>query len=191
MVQRGDCMIAVITAVVATGAVVELWIVALGMIGTVVSTLVGVTVLFNWFEHKKKAREDKIQQELELEQEREITRIEELVGPYCQERVDEILQIYADEKDSGLFGKKYDTRLVDLENTLERLNKLVVESEKMRLKAELMNFGEDLKNGLEKSSLAYKHIFNVAERYKELGGNSYAVDLFEYIKEHRKTHERD
>lgn len=50
-----------------------------------------------------------------------------------------------------------------------------------RLKGEILQFAEDLKNGGEKSSVTYQYIHDCYSRYKSLGGNSYIEQTFKYI----------
>ena len=57
----------------------------------------------------------------------------------------------------------------------------MINSEKFRLRGEMLAFAEDLKNGADKSSVAYEHIHAVYGRYKELSGNSYIDQVFKYI----------
>ena len=85
------------------------------------------------------------------------------------------------------FVKKED--LENLDAKLKRQNKMIAEFEKNRIRGELLNFSEDLKNGVKKSPIAYQHAFSIYEKYKKLGGNSYIDNAFEYIKFRQKQDE--
>lgn|GEM_PF-3740723 len=56
-----------------------------------------------------------------------------------------------------------------------------IETERQRLASEIINFAEDIKNKLPKSSVAYEHIHICYKRYKDIGGNHYIDKVFEYI----------
>ena len=59
------------------------------------------------------------------------------------------------------------------------------ESELAMFAQEIINFADDLKNGVKKSSASFQHISSFYDKYRKLGGNSYVEAIHEYIIEER------
>ena len=55
-----------------------------------------------------------------------------------------------------------------------------------RLAQEIICFADDLRNGQKKFRTSYQHIAASHDKYKELGGNTYVDEQFEYITEQMK-----
>lgn len=55
-------------------------------------------------------------------------------------------------------------------------------SERSRLASEIINYAEDLKNGVSKTSASFKHITKAYDIYHGLGANSYIDIEFDFIK---------
>ena len=65
-----------------------------------------------------------------------------------------------------------------------------IEAERDRLASEILNYHQDLSNGLFKSQMSYEHIHKCYRRYKNLKGNSFVDETFtEIIKMMRDQNE--
>ena len=58
-------------------------------------------------------------------------------------------------------------KVEQVEKVLQENANFLVEFEKGALRSEILNFSEDLKNGIHKSGVAYQHIYSVFGRYKK------------------------
>lgn len=132
----------------------------------------------------------KIQEAQKKHDEEEREKLKKIVQPYCEEEMLILLNEYLTKQDSDIIQANYRERFDKIEESIDDVNDSIVKSERFRLKAEILNFAEDLNNGLEKSSVAYQHIHSVYERYIELGGNSYIMEVFRFITEHQQKTER-
>jgi len=71
----------------------------------------------------------------------------------------------------------------------EELGKHFEDSNKVemnRLAQEIISFADDLRNGQKKFRTSYQYIACSHDKYKELGGNTYVDEQFEYITEQMK-----
>lgn len=74
--------------------------------------------------------------------------------------------------------------LIEVQESQAKLMQNIEKNERMRLKAELIDFLEDLRNGQIKSATAYQHIYAAYDYYKSLKGNGFIEDVFAEIKEY-------
>ncbi|MFW6029170.1 MAG: hypothetical protein ACOCRO_02830 [Halanaerobiales bacterium] len=58
-----------------------------------------------------------------------------------------------------------------------------IASEMARLATDIIEFADDLRNGIPKSRNAFKHISKSYSRYKKLGGNHYIDAEYAFIKQ--------
>lgn len=49
------------------------------------------------------------------------------------------------------------------------------------IRGEIVNFAEDLRQGAHKSKVQFQHIFEIYDKYRKAGCNSYITHEFEYI----------
>lgn len=64
---------------------------------------------------------------------------------------------------------------------VEPTNKKIESFELSSIKTDLVNFINDVENGLDKSDIQKLNAHELYDRYKELGGNSYVHDHFEKL----------
>ena len=159
-----------------------IWIEILGTLATFLAALVAT---LTWFERRIKTWEKQREERQANKEKDEIKRIEKIVIA----AVDSLQRQFEIDLNKTLnnFVKKQD--LENLDKKLKRQNKMISEFERNRIRGELLNFAEDLKNGIQKSSVAYQHAFSIYEKYKRLGGNSYIDSAFEYIRLKQKQEE--
>lgn len=144
------------------------------IIGVITAAIVAIIGTMSFFEAK---RDKKIEKNRKTWKERD----QILKGEIIKE-VDEKLEGYVCK--SEYYGERD-----SLKNKLDSIDQQLkihfdesLKTELFRLSSEIIAFAEDLKSGLEKSSVAYLHVCESYERYKKLGGNSYVGEVFEYIK---------
>lgn len=133
----------------------------------------------------KKIQEAQIKHD---EEERE--KLKKIIQPFCEEEVLILLKEYLTREENDIIQANYCERFDKIEKSIDDMSDSVLKSERFRLRAEVLNFAEDLNNGLEKSSVAYQHIHSVYGRYIELGGNSYIMEVFRFITEHQQKNGR-
>lgn len=158
------------------------WVEILGTLATFLAALVAV---MTWFERRTRRWEKKREERQAAKEKDELKRIEKIVVSAASSLQNQF-EIDLNKTLNG-FVKKEDLENLDVK--LRRQNKMITEFEKNRIRGELLNFSEDLKNGAKKSTIAYEHAHRLYEKYKKLGGNSYIDSSFEYIKLRQKQDE--
>ena len=164
----------------------EIWQI-IGILASALSVILGYIA---YFERKWR---NKIIKEQQKEQEKMRTCIEkvsEQIMPAWQKHVGEVLCDYVTREEGELAHEKISNEIEQVVSAIDLNHKQLIESELFRLKGEILQFAEDLKNGAEKSSVAYQYIHDCYSRYEDLGGNSYIEQTFEYITEHQKGNAR-
>lgn len=139
----------------------------IAIIGSFLGSVVGLLTYFERRERKREQRAKKQEQE----------RLEKITS----EIMKKIIPMWQNEFKTQIDELVSTNEFAALEDQVKNQGKMLIDFEKSRLKAEIMDFGEDLKNGIEKSSVAFQHIHEVFSKYKKLGGNSYVLGVFEYI----------
>ena len=146
-----------------------------GIISTFITTILGA---ITWVQVQKA----KIIKRERIREEAQLQRITDVV---LSKLGDHMLEGFP-ERTKDLVRKKDFEPIVEkveqVEKVLQENANFLVEFEKGALRSEILNFSEDLKNGIHKSGVAYQHIYSVFARYKKLGGNSYIHDVFDEIK---------
>ncbi len=70
----------------------------------------------------------------------------------------------------------------DLNKKIDKLEKKIDVNTRDDIRGEIVNFAEDLRQGINKSLVQYKHIFEIYDKYHKLGWNSYITNEFNFIK---------
>ena len=82
-------------------------------------------------------------------------------------------------------------RLDRVEKENKRQAEQIDENERYRIRQEIIAFSRDLRDGrlANMSDEDFKHIHKIYDRYvNELGGNSYIIEVMNYIKEQEKQY---
>ena len=158
------------------------------LIGAVASLFVGITGILTYFERKRNKKEAKEKLEDDKKREEWIQEAKKTIQVEYKEEIKETLEDFVtlEQGRAAHDGIREEIGKVnwEIEKVNDKLNEnkdLMINSEKFRLRGEMLAFAEDLKNGADKSSVAYEHIHAVYGRYKELSGNSYIDQVFKYI----------
>ena len=70
----------------------------------------------------------------------------------------------------------------DVNKKIDKLEKKIDLNTRDDIRGEIVNFAEDLRQGINKSLVQYKHIFEIYDKYHNLGWNSYISNEFDFIK---------
>ena len=73
--------------------------------------------------------------------------------------------------------------LKEITNRFDVLEQKVDVNEKDRLKTEIINYANDLRNGESKTDVQYKLLCETEQKYRKLHGNTYAEFELKYIHE--------
>lgn len=77
--------------------------------------------------------------------------------------------------------KRFDKQNKAMSKQYQNIQKTLKSMELTKLAGEVSDYAEDLRRGIEKSEISYRHISKIFDKYKILGGNSYILKEFEYI----------
>lgn len=92
---------------------------------------------------------------------------------------------------SNEFMESLSKRLQSIEENNAQQSARIDENERGRLRHEIMSFSRELRSGYaDMNAHDYEHICQVYDRYKELGGNSYARAEFDFIMECKREFDR-
>lgn len=150
----------------------------LGVIATLITSVIGLMV---YLETRWTKRINRMQKEDKEKFQQCVDKVSERIEPVWQEHIVCSLEPYTTKTEFEKLGTSMYDNIKDIQKTLECNHTEIIESEKYRLKGEIIDFAEDLRNGAQKSSVAYQHIHNSYSRYKKLGGNGYIDETFKYI----------
>lgn len=156
----------------------ELWTQLLATIGTIIGAIVPIIVILD---KRANDREKKKQEREKSERENLIKDSVSAAKPVWEKHVDEKLEGFVTTEEGKQAHNGIRDELKKLTEKIEENQSIMIDSEKSRIRGEILSFAEDLRNGADKSSVAYQHIHLVYSRYKELGGNSYIDKVFSYI----------
>ena len=158
------------------------------IVGSIATLLAGIVGILTYFERKRDKKVAKEKLEDDKKREEWIEEAKKTIQIEYKQEIKETLEDFVtlDQGKAAHDGIKEELGKVNWEmekvnNKLNENRDLMVKSEKFRLRGEMLAFAEDLRNGADKSSVAYEHIHAVYGRYKELGGNSYIDQVFKYI----------
>lgn len=158
------------------------------MVGSVATLLGGIVGILTYFERKRDKKMAKEKLEDEKKRAEWIGEAKKTIQVEYKEEIKETLEDFVtlEQGRAAHDGIREEIEKVnwEIEKANEKLNEnkdLMIKAEKFRLRGEMLAFAEDLKNGADKSSVAYQHIHLVYGRYKEIGGNSYIDQVFKYI----------
>lgn len=70
----------------------------------------------------------------------------------------------------------------DINKKIDKLEKKIDINTRDDIRGEIVNFAEDLRQGINKSLVQYKHIFEIYDKYHLSGWNSYVSNEFGFIK---------
>ena len=89
------------------------------------------------------------------------------------------------------FSKAFITKILrPINDKIEHLEKISMKSrnniELELIKMILVNFINDVEQGIEKSSIQKQNVYELYDRYKNLGGNSYIHDRWEKLMKEEK-----
>ena len=71
----------------------------------------------------------------------------------------------------------------DVNKKIDKLDKKIDINTRDDIRGEMVNFAEDLRQGINKSIVQYKHIFEIYDKYHSAGWNSYVTNEFIFIKD--------
>lgn len=149
---------------------------------SIVSGVFGVILTYIIFFERKWM--NRLMKEQKKEQEKMqicVEKVAEQIKPVWVEHVSSTLDNYITKEEEQIAHDKISLEIERIAAAIDQNHKQLVESEMFRLKGEILQFAEDLKNGAEKSSVTYQYIHDCYSRYKRLGGNSYIDQVFKYI----------
>ena len=167
-------------------------------LGGIVVATAGVVIGYITFHEKKKQRRIAEYEKRKEERERLLSEKTKLevnsmfmeFRDLIREDINYFIETHIDKHHNNLISieesKRGDQRLWDklekIEADLQQHFNESVESEASRLATEIINYGEELKLGMKKTEVSYKHISHCYDRYKRLGGNYYIDSVYAYIK---------
>lgn len=151
------------------------------IIATVVSAFSVILTYIIYFERKWMKKIKKEQQKEQEKMQIWVEKVSEQIEPIWQEHISDALSEYITKEEGELAHEKISNEIERIANAIDSNHKQLIESEMFRLKGEILQFAEDLKNGGEKSSVTYQYIHDCYSRYKRLGGNGYIEQVFRYI----------
>lgn len=73
------------------------------------------------------------------------------------------------------------TKIDNLDQTVKKLDSKIDRNVVDDIRGEIVNFAEDLRQGIHKSKVQFQHIFEIFDKYHNMGYNSYITHEFEYI----------
>ena len=73
------------------------------------------------------------------------------------------------------------SKIDNLEKTVKKLDSKIDRNVVDDIRGEIVNFAEDLRQGVHKSKVQFQHIFEIFDKYHKMGFNSYITHEFEYI----------
>lgn len=76
-------------------------------------------------------------------------------------------------------NSKIDNLDINVKKLDSKIDKNVLDD----IRGEIVDFAEDLRQGCHKSKVQFQHIFEIYDKYHNLGGNSYITNEFKYIEE--------
>lgn len=150
------------------------------IVAIVSSFITAIVGLFAYID--KKRTKHLIQKQKEIEEKREEFKLE--VSDYIIDRLQENFQDYITKEDSDLDHKIIFKQIDGLKETIDTHFEESTRSELSRLSCEIVNYAEDLRNGILKGKNSFKHIAESYDRYKKLGGNSYIESEYSYIQKY-------
>lgn len=166
--------------------VVTIISIIVGIVGTLVSIFLGMTV---YAEKKKYKKEIKRREELVAKEEECTNRIAERIRPDFEKFVCLTLSSYASQKEVVEAQDKLTEAMEKIQRGINQTNAKLDDSVKFGLKGEIIQFSEDLKSGAIKTDLAYEHIHHAYAQYKKLGGNGFIDEAFNSIVEKQKENQ--
>lgn len=82
--------------------------------------------------------------------------------------------------------RERDEQLDNIKFSLDAVKTTIDENEMDRLRSEIIQAENDLRNGLELSEVYLKHVHHSYDKYISKGGNSYIVECMDNIKEYER-----
>lgn len=161
------------------------WVQWTGYLFGAIAAVIGVfqTVRLTLVKRKAKQREELIKEAKEVV----LDALAEELNTILDERDDKLVNktIYYEELQRHEDAHNHiQNTLEELTEGQERLTKYIEKNERMRLKSEIIDFAEDLRNGHTKSTSSYQHIYAAYDYYKKLKGNSFVDQVYHEIKEY-------
>lgn len=82
-----------------------------------------------------------------------------------------------------ILEEKIAPKIENMNTTIITLEDKVNTNEKDRLRANIINFSEELRTGVIPTDTSFRNIFAEHEKYKALGGNGFEAQCIKYIEE--------
>lgn len=100
--------------------------------------------------------------------------------------LDDKLKNYETTSEAKKRNKEIWNKLKSMEESLKEHFDESAEAEKSRLAHDIIAYADELRVGTCKTRVSFLHVSVSYDRYKELGGNHYVDEQYEYIKEQMK-----
>lgn len=134
--------------------------------------------------YKRREREEKEKEKQRKKEEEEMARkLRKELKEDIKEVVDNSLENYESKEEIEKEDRKLWEEIAGLKESLNEHFDESIASEMARLATDIINFADDLRNGIPKSRNAFKHISKSYSRYKKLGGNHYIDAEYAFIKQ--------
>lgn len=73
------------------------------------------------------------------------------------------------------------SKIDNLDKAVKKLDSKIDRNVVDDIRGEIVNFAEDLRQGMHKSKVQFQHIFEIYDKYHKMGYNSYITHEFDYI----------
>lgn len=144
---------------------------------------------FTWRDKRKDKKIEKERDEERIYRENLFDDFSKKLTTSIESQISRKLQPYVTIEKSDYEHSEISKEVKNIDGKVSKLNRDLeghfhesIESEISRLATDIINYAEDLRNGLEKGENSFKHIMKCYDRYKKLGGNSFVDSSFEYIR---------